>query len=761
MTLPLPRHRVRRASAKFRTRRFAGLGLVPMLLSSLAWVPAPAQAASAAAPAASQSGCGSGPSWATKIGTDSQASQVDQASPPVRTTVAQLTSLPLPSSIQHRVRPTETTVYTITATVNDITVEHDRDLHLAVNGGSGRFMITELPDLACVPTSSAFYSGISRAHSQLAAWSGNLPVTVQITGVGFFDGYTGQSDQAPNQIELHPILNLNFSPGSSPGSIAGRLTSSAGGAITGATVSDSGGASVSTDGSGNYTLSGLAAGQHTVTAAASGFVSQNKSVTVTSGNTSTANFVLTPSQTTGGVAGTVTNATDGADIAGVVVNDDVGDSATTDSLGAYAISGLAPGRHTVTAAMNGFASQSKTVTVTSGQNSTADFALRSSQTTGTVTGTVTSAAGGVIAGAVVSDNTGASATTDGSGAYSLAGLAAGSHTLTVAASGFVSQSRSVTVTAGQQTTADFVLAPSSATGGVTGTVTSASDGSVVPGAAVSESGGTRATTDSSGVYTISGLAPGSHSLTASAGGFVSQTKSVNVTAGNQSSADFALTAIPQTGAPQLVQAAGVTENSAATSLSDALSAPTSTGNLLVLSASVYTGVTNPITGVTDTGGNTWTRIGAFGVAGHYSDGEMWYAANARSVTSVSVQTASPAVASLEVQEFSGVATTSPLDVSAGTSNTSVSPGSGSVTPTAANELVVGFLAGHSYAQAINVTSPGYTAQAELTSNGGGMIIAELVTGYRVLSSASAQSFSGSCASPMYWAAGIATFKAGT
>jgi Carboxypeptidase regulatory-like domain len=679
MTLPLPRHRVRRASAEFRTRRFAGLGVVPVLLSSLAWVPAPALAASAAAPAASQSGCGSGPSWATKIGTDSQASQVDQASPPVRTTVAQLTSLPLPSSIQHRVRPTETTVYTITATINDITVEHDRDLHLAVNGGSGRFMITELPDLACVPRSSAFYSGISRAHSQLAAWSGKLPATVQITGVGFFDGYTGQSDQAPNQIELHPILNLNFSPGSSPGSIAGRLTSSAGGAISGATVSDSGGASVSTDGSGNYTLSGLAAGQHTVTAAASGFVSQNKSVTVTSGNTSTANFVLTSSQTTGGIAGTVTNASDGADIAGVVVNDDVGDSATTDSLGAYAISGLTPGRHRVTAAMSGFASQSKTVTVTSGQNSTADFALASSQTTGTVTGTVTSA----------------------------------------------------------------------------------SDGSIVPGAAVSESGGARATTDSSGVYTISGLAPGSHSLTASAGGFVSQTKSVNVTAGNQSSADFALTAMPQSGAPQFVQAAGVTENSAASSLSDALSAPTSTGNLLVLSASVYTGVSNPITGVSDTGGNTWTRIGAFGVAGHYSDGEMWYAANARSVTSVSVQTASPVVASLEVQEFSGVATTSPLDVSAGSSNTSVSPGSGSVTPTAANELVVGFVAGHSYAQAINVTSPGYTAQAELTSNGGGMIIAELDTGYRVLSSASAQSFSGSCASPMYWSAGIATFKAGT
>jgi hypothetical protein len=760
MTLPLPPNRVRRALAEFRTRRFAGLGLVPVLLSSLAWAPVPVKAASVVAPAASQSGCGSGPSWATKIGTDSQARQVDQASPAVRTTVAQLTRLPLPSSIQHRVRPTETTIYTITATLNDITIEHDRDSHLAVNDGSGHFMITEVPDPGCVPSSSAFYSSIVRAHSQLAAWSGRMPATVQITGVGFFDNYTGQSDQAPNQIELHPVLNINFNPGSSPGSIAGRLTSSAGGAISGAQVSDSGGTSIRTDGSGNYTLSGLAAGQHTVTAAASGFVSQNKSVTVTSGNTTTANFVLTPSQTTGGVAGTVTNSSDGTDIAGVAVDDDVGDSARTNTSGAYAISGLSPGRHTLTTAMSGFAPQSKTVTITSGQNATADFALTASQTTGTATGTVTSAAGAVIVGAVVSDNTGASGTTNGSGVYSLAGLAAGSHTLTVAASGFVSQSRSVTVTAGSTTTADFVLAPSQNTGSATGTVTSASDGSVVTGAVVSDGGGARATTDGSGVYTINGLVPGSHSLTAAAGGFVPQTKSVNVTAGTASSADFVLAPVSQSGAAQLVQAAGVNENSASTSLSGAFSAPTSAGHLLVLSASVYTGVSNPITAVTDSGGNTWTRIGAFGVAGHYSDGEMWYAAAARSVTSVTIQTASAAIASLEVQEFSGVATTSPLDVSAGTSNVSTSPGSGSVTPTAANELVVGFIAGHSLAQAISVTAPGYTDQAQQTSNGGGLTITGLVSGYQVLSSPSAQSFTGSLASPMYWAAGIATFKAG-
>ena len=84
--------------------------------------------------------------------------------------------------------------------------------------------------------------------------------------------------------------------------------------------------------------------------------------------------------------------------------------------------------------------------------------------------------------------------------------------------------------------------------------------------------------------------------------------------------------------PQLVQAAGATETSASTSLTDTLSTSASAGHLLVLAASVYTGATNPITSVTDSGNNTWTKIGAFLVGGHYSDGEIWYAANANAVT---------------------------------------------------------------------------------------------------------------------------------
>jgi acid phosphatase type 7 len=212
-------------------------------------------------------------------------------------------------------------------------------------------------------------------------------------------------------------------------------------------------------------------------------------------------------------------------------------------------------------------------------------------------------------------------------------------------------------------------------------------------------------------------------------------------------------------APQLVQSAGASETSAATTLTTTFPTATVGGNLLVLSASVYTGSTNQIKSVTDSAGNTWTKIGAFAVSGHYSDGEMWYSPNARSVTRVTVQTGSSAVVAMNVQEFSGVAAASALDVATGTSNTSTSPASGAVTPTAGSELAVGFIAGHGNGQQITITAPGYAAQPQQTSKAS--TVASVEAGYQVLGSASAQNFTGSFGASMYWAAGIAVFKSAT
>ena len=249
------------------------------------------------------------------------------------------------------------------------------------------------------------------------------------------------------------------------------------------------------------------------------------------------------------------------------------------------------------------------------------------------------------------------------------------------------------------------------------------------------------------------------SASAAAGTYMVTVTGTEGTATHSTSVSVAITTPTASSTPQLVQAVGASESSSASSLTASFPTASTAGDLLVVSASVYTGVTNPITSVTDNAGDVWQRVGAFAVSGHYSDGEMWYAPNAFSVTSITVHTASATEIAMEMEDFSGIATTSPLDGSAGTSNTGTSATAGSVTPVGTNDLVIGFVAGHSNAQTMTVSDSSYAAQPQQTSSGGGSAIASVVTGYQVLSSAVAVSFSGSFSSTMYWAAGVACFRA--
>jgi hypothetical protein len=183
--------------------------------------------------------------------------------------------------------------------------------------------------------------------------------------------------------------------------------------------------------------------------------------------------------------------------------------------------------------------------------------------------------------------------------------------------------------------------------------------------------------------------------------------------------------------------------------------PTGAGDLLVLSASAYTGVSHPITSVTDSAGNSWRRAGVYSIAGRYSDGEMWYSAGAGPATRVTVHTASSVVISLSVQEFSGVAASGPLDAVAGTSGHGTSPASGQITPPA-GDLVLGFVAGHGSAQPITITAPGYVVQGQQTSLASQ--VTSVVTGYQILGAAGGRNFTARLGATAYWAADIAAFR---
>ena len=161
---------------------------------------------------AQTAGCGI-ERWAVKTGTDPGVSKVDQT--PVPGTVANLDALAAPKNPTARVAPTEDTTYQVAATLTEYKTEADSDYHLVLSSDA-KTMIAEIPSPTCV-TGGPLQSGIANARAEFDArlmsspsrfQKVNVPVTV--TGVGFFDRIHGQTGVAPNGIELHPVLDIQF-----------------------------------------------------------------------------------------------------------------------------------------------------------------------------------------------------------------------------------------------------------------------------------------------------------------------------------------------------------------------------------------------------------------------------------------------------------------------------------------------------------------------------------------------------------------------
>lgn len=158
--------------------------------------------------------------WSVKTGTDPDAPLVDLNSSTV-TTIQNLASLPAPPDppgppLNARIQPTETTVYILNATMTLYKKETDVDYHIVVQDNAGNTMIVEIPSPACVAPPSPFATAIASARSKFDSrftatpdfQTANIPVRVK--GVAFFDFLHGQTGVAPNGIELHPVLDINF-----------------------------------------------------------------------------------------------------------------------------------------------------------------------------------------------------------------------------------------------------------------------------------------------------------------------------------------------------------------------------------------------------------------------------------------------------------------------------------------------------------------------------------------------------------------------
>jgi len=367
----------------------------------------------------------------------------------------------------------------------------------------------------------------------------------------------------------------NLSLATNPGAISGQVLDSGTllpimGATVHAIENDTLIGSATTDGSGNYIINGLASGSYIVTAAASSYQTGTMGAAVLSGQTTTVNFSLVPSP--GTIAGTVMSASSGMPISSALIQVSSGStviySALTNGSGNYTITGVSAGSYTVTAAASTYDTAAVGAIVASSMTTTVNFSLESSP--GAISGTVTSAATGLpISGALVEANLGSivvgSAITDNSGHYSILGVAPGSYIVDAYAATYQTATTGAIVLADETTTVNFSL--ESSPGTLSGIVTSAMGGSPIVGALVQvlfdDIVLDTALTDSSGNYTITGLAPGSYTVTAAAATFEEATVGAIIASGETTTANFSLETSPGSISGTVISAVGSTPISGA------------------------------------------------------------------------------------------------------------------------------------------------------------------------------------------------------
>lgn len=156
--------------------------------------------------------------WAVKTATDAGANSI-VVSNRIDTTIAAMRRLgaPAPNPSMRRDAPTETTVYRI----NNVTLQYirkmpDGDYHLVVAGTNGLTMIVENPNPQCVPSSRfasqirSVRSKIDNAFPHISATPIHIHTVVSVQGIGFYDRFSGTFGQAPNGIELHPLVAICF-----------------------------------------------------------------------------------------------------------------------------------------------------------------------------------------------------------------------------------------------------------------------------------------------------------------------------------------------------------------------------------------------------------------------------------------------------------------------------------------------------------------------------------------------------------------------
>ncbi len=346
------------------------------------------------------------------------------------------------------------------------------------------------------------------------------------------------------------------------GVIAGTVTDSAPPhtAIAGANVRalqgavEKGTATTALDGS--YTISPtLPPGSYDVEVSATNYQTATPSTLVVSDQTITVDVSLVADP--GTISGLITTTLSSAPIEGAIVEalrgGTVVGSTTANGLGAYSLTGLAPGSYDVQASATNYQTATQTgISVLSNQTAPANISLVPQP--GTISGTITDSSSSPLEGATVDVLQGgiimATDTTAADGTYSISDLLPGSYTVRASLDTYQTAVVGATVQSNQTTTVDLILQDSPRT--ISGTVVDTSTPTPLPisGATIDILQETvvlaTATTLEDGTYSISSLAPGIYTVRATATGYQTATVGADVLSVISTIADFSLEFSPHT-----------------------------------------------------------------------------------------------------------------------------------------------------------------------------------------------------------------------
>ena len=160
--------------------------------------------------------CGGTERWSVKVLVDAAETSINFT--PISTTINNLVHIvtPTPSTTMPRYAGVEDKTYKVVCHVTIKKSETDNDYHLVLSDGT-HTMIGEIPDPTCsAAASSAFTSQYLAARNFVDTYIGPGNISsvsipqVEVYGVAFVDPPHGQTGAAPNNLELHPILNIKF-----------------------------------------------------------------------------------------------------------------------------------------------------------------------------------------------------------------------------------------------------------------------------------------------------------------------------------------------------------------------------------------------------------------------------------------------------------------------------------------------------------------------------------------------------------------------